>query len=85
MTDQQMATSLGLYGNPDVRTPALERLAARGLLYQQAHTAHPLCVPSRAAFWTGRYPHSTGVRTNEIPLPTSEVDWATLLLDQGYT
>ncbi|MGE3911896.1 MAG: sulfatase, partial [Chloroflexota bacterium] len=57
----------------------------RGLLYQQAHTAHPLCVPSRAAFWTGRYPHSTGVRTNEIPLPTTEIDWATLLLEQGYT
>jgi choline-sulfatase len=85
MTDQQQAMSLGLYGNPDVRTPALERLAADGLLYRHAFTAHPLCVPSRAAFWTGRWPHSTGVRTNEIPLPTSEVDWASLLLDRGYT
>ncbi len=85
MTDQQQATSLGLYGNVDVRTPALERLAANGILYRQAYTAHPLCVPSRAAFWTGRWPHSTGVRTNEIPLPTSEIDWATLLLDRGYS
>ncbi|MFN8637305.1 MAG: sulfatase-like hydrolase/transferase [Chloroflexota bacterium] len=84
MTDQQMATSLGLYGNPDVRTPALERLAARGTMYRHAYTAHPLCVPSRAAFWTGRWPHSTGVRTNEIPLPTSEIDWASLLLERGY-
>src|SRR3954471_21581938 len=84
MTDQQKATSLGLYGNPDVRTPALERLAGAGLLYQHAFTAHPLCVPSRAAFWTGRWPHSTGVRTNEIPLPTAEVDWASLLLGRGY-
>ncbi|MCC7372341.1 MAG: sulfatase-like hydrolase/transferase [Chloroflexi bacterium] len=84
MTDQQQATSLGLYGNPDVRTPALERLAARGLLYRHAFSAHPLCVPSRASFWTGRWPHSTGVRTNEIPLPTREIDWATLLLDRGY-
>jgi arylsulfatase A-like enzyme len=85
MTDQQKATSLGLYGNPDVRTPALERLASDGVLYRHAFTAHPLCVPSRAAFWTGRWPHSTGVRTNEIPLPASEIDWATLLLDRGYT
>ena len=46
----------------DVRTPALERLASRGILYRHAYTAHPLCVPSRAAFWTGRYPHTTGVR-----------------------
>ena len=84
MTDQQQATSLGLYGNPDVRTPNLERLAQEGLLYQHAYTAHPLCVPSRAAFWTGRWPHSTGVRTNEIPLPTHEIDWASLLLDRGY-
>src|SRR5687767_14708164 len=71
MTDQQQATSLGLYGNPDVRTPHLARLAAGGLLYRRAFTAHPLCVPSRASFWTGRWPHSTGVRTNEIPLPVS--------------
>src|SRR3954462_15942319 len=84
MTDQQKATSLGLYGNPDVRTPALERLAQDGILYRPASPAHPLCVPSRASFWTGRWPHSTGVRTNEIPLPTSENDWASLLLDRGY-
>lgn len=85
MTDQQQATSLGLYGNPDVRTPHLERLAASGLLYRHAFTAHPLCVPSRASFWTGRWPHSTGVRTNEIPLPVREIDWASLLIDRGYS
>jgi arylsulfatase A-like enzyme len=59
-------------------------LAGEGLLYRHAFTAHPLCVPSRAAFWTGRWPHSTGVRTNEIPLPAAEVDWASLLLGRGY-
>jgi arylsulfatase A-like enzyme len=85
MTDQQKATSLGLYGNPDVRTPALERLAARGSLYRHAFCTHPLCVPSRASFFTGRWPHSTGVRTNEIVLPESEQDWVTMLLDQGYS
>lgn len=84
MTDQQKATSLGLYGNPDVRTPALEQLARRGTLYRHAFSAHPLCVPSRASFFTGRWPHSTGVRTNEIPLPEREIDWATLLLERGY-
>lgn len=84
MTDQQKATSLGLYGNPDVRTPVLERLAERGTVYRHAFSPHPLCVPSRASFFTGRWPHSTGVRTNEIPLPEREIDWASLLFDRGY-
>src|SRR3954447_15407191 len=84
MTDQQKATSLGLYGNPDVRTPALERLAQDGVLYRYAFTAHPLCVPSRAAFWTGRWPHSTGVPTNEIGLPTAGTDGPSTLLHRGY-
>ncbi|HEV2125192.1 MAG TPA: hypothetical protein VGW38_20775 [Chloroflexota bacterium] len=36
-TDQQKASSLGLYGNPDVHTPALERLAGSGMLYRWAY------------------------------------------------
>jgi arylsulfatase A-like enzyme len=71
MCDELKATALGLYGNTVLHTPNLERLASEGVLYEHAFTPHPLCVPARAAFWSGRYPHSTGSRTNQTFLPPS--------------
>ena len=85
MTDEQKATACSLYGNPQVQTPHLEALAAQGILYRSAFTPHPLCVPARVSFWTGRYPHSHGSRTNEILLRPTETHFFDLLHDQGYT
>lgn len=56
-----------LGGHPQVRTPHLDRLAARGLLFTNAHCAAPLCNPSRAALMTGLRPSSTGVYDNRQP------------------
>jgi arylsulfatase A-like enzyme len=84
MTDQQKATAIRMYGNPDVPTPALERLAARGIRYDQCYTPHPLCVPARVSFWTGRYSHETGSRTNEIPMPAGASHFARTLKEAGY-
>ncbi|MDQ3703352.1 MAG: sulfatase-like hydrolase/transferase, partial [Chloroflexota bacterium] len=84
MTDQQKATAIDLYGGP-VRAPHLGRIAAQGLLYEQAYTPHPLCVPARVSFWTGRWPHSTGARTNETPMPRGETHFAAVLHGAGYT
>jgi arylsulfatase A-like enzyme len=69
MTDQQKATASHLYGNPFCETPALARLAEEGVLFQQAVTPHPLCVPARISLWTGQWPHSHGGRRNETPMP----------------
>lgn len=85
MTDQQKATSLGLYGNPDVRTPYLERLASEGVQFDQAYTPQPLCVPARVSFWTGRYPHQHGARTALTFLPPRMDHYLARLDDAGYT
>jgi len=53
-----------LEGHPLVQTPNMDRLAARGLLFTNAHIVAPVCNPSRAAVFTGRYPHNTGIYTN---------------------
>ncbi|MFL0448053.1 sulfatase [Corynebacterium xerosis] len=52
---------LELYGAAGARSPSLERLAAQGLLFTNAHAVAPLCSPSRGALLTGRYPQSNGI------------------------
>ncbi len=54
-----------LGGHPQASTPNIDRLAARGMLFTNAHCAAPLCNPSRTAVMTGRLPSSTGVHGNE--------------------
>jgi arylsulfatase A-like enzyme len=53
-----------LGGHPDARTPNIDRLAERGLLFTNAHCAAPVCNPSRVATFTGRRPSSTGIYDN---------------------
>ena len=54
-----------LGGHPNVKTPNIDRLAARGTLFANAHCAAPLCNPSRAAIFSGRQPLETGVFAND--------------------
>jgi len=68
MTDQQPKSTIGAYGNPLVRTPNLDRLAALGIKFQDYYIAGFPCCPSRASMLTGRYVHSHGVVQNEVPL-----------------
>ena len=50
-----------LDGHPQVQTPHMDRLAARGTTFLNAHTQAPLCNPSRTSLMTGRRPSTTGV------------------------
>lgn len=84
LADQQKATSLGLYGNPDVKTPVLESLAQRGVVFESYFTPHPFCLPARCILMTGRYAHAIGVRGNGFTLPHYEVTLAERLSEVGY-
>jgi arylsulfatase A-like enzyme len=70
--DQLRADYLGCYGHPGIKTPVIDRLARRGVRFTSAYCQSPVCVPSRASFYTGRYAYSHGVTWNNVPLNVSE-------------
>ena len=63
MTDNQGAWTLGCYGNPDIRTPHIDRLAAEGIRFDRALSSNPVCSPTRATFLTGLMPSQHGVHS----------------------
>lgn len=64
-TDQQHSRLMGCAGDPWVRTPSLDRLAASGTRFGLAYSANPVCVPCRYTMMTGRMPHAfDGLETN---------------------
>ena len=55
---------IGAYGVTQIQTPNIDKIAARGTLFQKAYAQYPVCNPSRTSFLTGRYPTQTGVMNN---------------------
>src|SRR6476620_1576970 len=68
MTDQQHAGMLSCTGNPYLKTPALDSLAAAGTRFELAYVTNPVCVPSRFSLQTGRMPSAIGMGTNQTQL-----------------
>lgn len=64
MTDQQHHQMMGCAGNPYVQTPSMDRIAARGMRFDRAYCANPVCIPSRFSIFTGRMPSEVGIREN---------------------
>src|SRR4029450_8635637 len=62
--DTTRADHLGCYGDKDARTPTLDALAGRGVLFAQAATPAPLTLPAHSSIMTGFYPTYHGVRLN---------------------
>ena len=83
-SDDLAAYALGCYGNPIIRTPNLDRLAAEGVRFESAYTNCPICTPSRQSLITGRYPHATGVSLLSSPLSEGQVTIAEHLKNYGF-
>ena len=68
MTDTTRKDMLGCYGNKEMITPNLDKLASQGVKYENAYTCQPVCGPARSAMFTGTFPHTNGMVTNSVPL-----------------
>jgi uncharacterized sulfatase len=77
-------TTVPNYGKVVVQTPHIDRLAAEGAMFTNFFTNSAVCTPSRGCLFTGRYPHSHGAYTNNIPMNRDEVTVALLLKSRGY-
>lgn len=83
-TDQQPSDWLGCAGNPILKTPNLDALAADGMLFTNAFCNTPICMASRATMFTGLPGSVTGCRTNGIPLDSQYPALPQILKEHGY-
>src|SRR5262245_24398719 len=83
--DDHAAYALGAYGNSIVRTPNLDRLAARGARFNHAYANSPVCTPSRQSMITGKLPHAAGVTLLRTPLSENQLTIAEHLKRFGYS
>jgi arylsulfatase A-like enzyme len=85
VADEYRHDCLSVAGHPLVRTPHLDRLARQGVRFTNAYAASPVCSPSRATLFTGRYPQVHGVVRNGQALNAGEIALPALLKHHGYT
>jgi len=83
--DQWRASAFGYTGNPNIKTPNIDRLANEGLNLTNTVAVTPLCTPYRASLMTGRYPTSTGMFLNDLYLPSGELCMPEILKNAGYS
>jgi len=83
ISDEHRKDAMGCVGHPIVKTPNLDALAARGVVFENAYTPSPMCVPTRAALACGDYVHRTGFWDSATPYDGSIKSWMHRLRDSG--
>jgi arylsulfatase A-like enzyme len=84
IADQWRAQAFGFAGDPNVRTPHLDRFERQCVNFIQAVAGMPVCSPTRASLLTGQRPQTHGVFLNDVPLSTNAVTSAKELKRAGY-
>lgn len=83
MSDEHNRDWSGCYGHSLARTPNIDALAQQGTRFSNAYCNSPICVPSRAAFATGRLVHETGHWDNAFPYAGSPTSWHQVAREAG--
>jgi len=85
LTDQWRASAFGYSGDPNVKTPQIDKFAKESVNFSNAVSVCPVCTPYRASLLTGRYPTSTGMFLNDLYLPENELCMAEIFKSAGYS
>ncbi len=84
LSDQLRRDRLSIYGDPNIQTPHIDRLAREGVRFRNACSTYPICVPFRFTLMTGEYAHSRSVPGIEWRMSPSERTLADELNEGGY-
>jgi arylsulfatase len=84
ITDDISFNDLGCYGNEKIKTPNLDKMAAEGVVFDNAYLTVSSCSPSRCSMITGRYPHNTGAPELHTELPMDQFTFPQALREAGY-
>src|SRR5512146_1922926 len=97
LSDDLGYADIGPYGQKDIQTPALDKMAAEGMLFTQAYSGSPLCAPCRSTLFTGLHTGHTPIRHNpaaargwnrtaqgDPPLPDDILTFAKVCKNAGY-
>lgn len=82
--DQMRAQATGYAGDPNVKTPCMDKLAAESINFSNAISGCPVCSPYRASFLTGRRPLTHGIFLNDLRLGNNAVSIAQVYKSAGY-
>src|SRR5690349_4304647 len=81
--DEMRGSAMGCAGNPDVRTPHLDRLAAEGVRFTHACANSAVCTPARGSILTGCWPQTHGALANDLPVDPEAPSIARVLGHRG--
>ncbi|MDH3763113.1 MAG: sulfatase-like hydrolase/transferase [Gammaproteobacteria bacterium] len=84
MSDEHTRSVMGAYGNALVKTPALDRLAASGVRFDNAYTPSPICIPARASFATGTQVFEHRCWSSAEPYYGQHQSWMQRLRAEGH-
>lgn len=84
LTDQQTNDLLSASGNPNLKTPGMDRIARDGVYFTESYCTSPVCGPSRSSIITGRMPHETGVVWNTNSMSDRYPTIGEIFSDAGY-
>ena len=84
LSDDQDKLDFGCYGNPNVKTSNVDKLASEGIKFNNFYTSQAICAPSRSQIFTGMYPVKNGCMANHIGVKPNVESITSLLKSSGY-
>jgi arylsulfatase A-like enzyme len=83
-TDQQNINMMSAAGNPNLNTPAMDKIAGQGVMFMQSYCTSPVCGPARSSIISGRMPHETGVEWNGDEMKEDILNAGEIFRNSGY-